>query len=47
MTDKTKINTEVQSELSLEAQIEALLFVAPSMVSMKQIADALGEKRAD
>lgn len=45
MTDKTKINSEVQAELSLEAQIEALLFVAPSMVSMKQIADALGEKK--
>ena len=45
MTEKTKSSTESQAILSLEAQIEALLFVAPNMVSMKQIADALGEKK--
>ena len=45
MTELSKTNEEVQEELSLEAQIEALLFVAPNMVSVKQISDALGEKK--
>lgn len=45
MSENTNSNPEMQSELTLEAQIEALLFVAPNMVSMKQIADALGEKK--
>ena len=40
MTDLNK--TTIKNEISLNAQIEALLFVAPSAVSISQLATALG-----
>ena len=45
MSEKSIHNDQAPETLSLEAQIEALLFVAPNMVSTKHIADALGEKK--
>lgn len=39
---KEKLNTAPQNPLSLEARVEALLFVAPSSTALKQLADTLG-----
>jgi segregation and condensation protein B len=41
MVQETKLKTIRPSEISLEAQIEALLFVAPDSVTVSQIASAL------
>lgn len=45
MTEKSRKEKTALSKLSLEAKIEALLFVAPGAVSSKQIAEALGENK--
>lgn len=41
MSPKTKSLEEKPSDLSLEARLEALLFVAPGTVTVKQLAEAL------
>jgi len=42
MSPKTKSLEAKPSDLSLESRLEALLFVAPATVNVKQLAEALG-----
>lgn len=47
MAEKSKESIEKHDELGLEAQIEALLFVAPGSVSLKQLGDSLNKKKGE
>lgn len=47
MANNGKISKEKQDKLGLEAQIEALLFVAPGSVSVKQLGDSLNKKKRE
>ena len=44
MADKANSNGKEDQALSLEARIEALLFVAPNTVTIRQLAEALGKR---
>ena len=47
MAENGNNNGESTQQLGLEAQIEALLFVAPGSVNLKQIADALQKSKRE